>query len=61
LDATAFHLRRGELLDAVATLNKIEGLPRQVCQDWLSDARAVLEASQTLYALMNHANAQNQS
>lgn len=38
----------------------ILGPARAVCKDWLSDARGVLEASQTLFALMTHANAQNQ-
>jgi len=59
LDRTGFHLRRGEFLEAVSTLNKIDGIPRQVCQDWLQDAISVLEASQTLYALMTHVNAKS--
>jgi hypothetical protein len=59
LDRTGFHLRRGEFLEAIATLSRLEGVPRQVCMDWLRDAIAVLEANQTLFALMTHAYSKN--
>jgi len=37
----------------------VVGVSRQVCKDWLDDARAVLETNQTLHALMVHATANN--
>jgi DNA/RNA-binding domain of Phe-tRNA-synthetase-like protein len=60
LDRTALFLKRGDLLEAVCTLNQIEGsVARRICQDWLKDARSVLETNQALFALMTHATANN--
>jgi len=57
LNLARFSLERGDTLRAVQYMGLLDGEPRRVASDWISEARLHLEAKQASQALLAHAAA----
>ncbi|XP_037909381.1 MICOS complex subunit Mic60 isoform X2 [Hermetia illucens] len=57
LNRARYFLDRGDLTQAVKYLNLLQGAPRKVANDWLKEARLLLETQQASNTLMAHAAA----
>jgi len=57
LNLSRFCLERGDVVRAVQYMGLLKGEPRRVADDWLTEARLHLEASQASEALLAHAAA----
>ncbi len=55
LEAAEAHLRRGDLKDAVLSVNGITGWPRVALKEWLDLARSMLEIEDGLCLLQSYA------
>ena len=52
-----YWLERGELEQAVRFMNQLKGAPRRVADDWVKEAKLLLETRQAAYALTAFASA----
>jgi len=57
LNLARYSLERGDILRAVQYMGLLDGEPRRVASDWISEARLHLEAKQASQALLAHAAA----
>jgi len=57
LNLARFSLERGDTIRAVQYMNLLDGEPKRVASDWISEARLHLEARQASQALLAHAAA----
>lgn len=57
VESFRYFLDRGDLTQAVKYLNLLQGAPRKVANDWLKEARLLLETQQAANTLMAHAAA----
>lgn len=48
-------MERGNLTQTVKYMNLLQGAPRKIAQDWINEARLVLETQQIVNTLMAHA------
>lgn len=51
------YLEKGDLEQALRFMNQLEGEPRRVAEDWIREARLLLETRQAADALMSFASA----
>ncbi|XP_071491565.1 MICOS complex subunit MIC60-like [Diadema antillarum] len=54
---TSYHLENSNLEQALRYANQLTGMPRSVAEDWLREARLLLETSQAASVLSSHASA----
>lgn len=55
LNRARYWLERGDLVKTVQYVNLLQGAPRKAAQDWLNEARLLLETQQAASTLMAHA------
>lgn len=55
LNRARYWMERGNLTQTLKYMNLLQGAPRKVAQDWLNEARLLLETQQIVNTLMAHA------
>lgn len=50
-----YWMERGNLTQTVKYMNLLQGAPRKMAQDWINEARLLLETQQVVNTLMAHA------
>lgn len=55
MNRARYWMERGNLTQTVKYMNLLQGAPRKMAQDWINEARLLLETQQIVNTLMAHA------
>lgn len=53
-------MERGNLVQTLRYMNLLQGAPRKIASEWVSEARLLLETQQAVNVLLSHASGNGQ-